>query len=423
MVVKLSSGEKSFFDENEILERETREETLFKDFANRLKAIVSQSLGWGKILSGIEFSKIKQRSDLNELPIIRKSALPDIQKKAFPYGNLNTKPYEDFPLMFASPGPIYEPGENNDFWNMARSLYSAGLRKKDTVYNTFSYHLGPAGHMMHNASNTMGCSVIPGGTGNTELQIETIKNLRPSFYIGTPSFLKILLEKAKNTNIDISSLKKGLVGAEPFPYSLRQNLLDQGVDVIQMYGIAEVGCIAYETKDSSNNLVNGMVIEEDIILEIVRPGTSNSLPPGEVGEVVITKVNSDYPMIRLATGDLSKIIEEPSPCGRTNYRIQGWMGRAEQSTKFKGIFVTPNQINKVAQNFKEVSKAKFIINTEDFLDSGELLCETDIKDIALKNKIEEFFKNNFKLNINVSLVNKGEILNDGLVIEDKRVLD
>ncbi len=423
MVVKASSSVSVFFDEDEILEREAREEILFKDFSKRLKTIVGLSKGWDKILNGIEFSKIKERSDLKELPIIKKSSLPDLQKKAFPYGNLNTKPHHEFPLMFASPGPIYEPGDNNDFWNMSRSLYSAGLRKKDIVYNTFSYHLGPAGHMMHQASNIMGCSVIPGGIGNTDLQVETIKNLRPSFYIGTPSFLKILLDKAKNKNIDISSIKKGLVGAEPFSPSLRKNLLDEGVDVIQMYGIAEVGCIAYETKDSRNNLVDGMLIEEDIILEIVRPGTSNSVPLGEVGEIVVTKINSNYPMIRLATGDLSKIIDEPSPCGRTNYRIQGWMGRAEQSTKFKGIFVTPNQINKITEHFKEVSKAKFIIHTKEFLDSGELLCETDIKDIELKNNIKEFFKNNFKLNINVSLVNKDEIINDGLVIEDKRVLD
>ena len=206
------------------------------------------------------------------------------------------------------------------------------------------------------------------------------------------------------------------------PTSLRKKIAEEGVDVLQMYGIAEVGCIAYETKDLKSNLVNGMIIEEDIILEIVRPGTSYSLPPGEVGEIVITKLNSDYPMIRLGTGDLSKIIVEPSPCGRTNYRIQGWMGRAEQSTKFKGIFVTPEQVNKIVETFKSISKVKFIINTVDFLDNGQLLCETEYQDIDLQNKVKEFFKSNFKLNIDVLFVKKGEILNDGLVIEDKRDL-
>ena len=423
MVVNDNSFEGVFFDENEILDRGAREEKLFKNFGQRLKKITDMSLGWNKILKGIDFSKIRERKDLELLPITRKSSFPDIQKNSFPYGNLNIKPYQEFKYMFASPGPIYEPGDNNDFWNMSRSLHSAGLRKKDIAYNTFSYHLGPAGLMFHQACNELGCAVIPGGIGNTDLQLETIKNLNPSFYIGTPSFLKILLEKAKENKIDISCFQKGLVGAEPLPPILRKHLFDEGVDVIQMYGIAEVGCIAYETKDSKSNLVSGMLIEEDIILEIVRPGTSHSVSPGEVGEVVVTKINSGYPMIRLATGDLSKMIDEPSPCGRTNYRIQGWMGRAEQSTKFKGIFITPNQINKIIKNFKEISKVKFIINTKNLLDYGELLCETDSQDNELKNKIKDFFKANFKLNINVIFTKKGDILNDGLVIEDKRVID
>ncbi|RPH03789.1 MAG: phenylacetate--CoA ligase family protein [Alphaproteobacteria bacterium TMED93] len=423
MVVKDFGFKGSFFDKNETLEREVREKVLFKNFSQRIKNIVDVSKGWNNILSGIDLSKINSREDLIQLPITKKSSFPLLQKNAFPFGNLNTKPYNQFPFMFASPGPIYEPGNKNDFWNMSRSLYAAGLREKDIAYNTFSYHLGPAGIMMQQACNNIGCTVIPGGIGNTELQLETIKNLRPSFYLGTPSFLKILLEKSKEKKIDISSLKKGLVGAEPFPPPLREKLAEEGVDVVQMYGIAEIGCIAYETKDSRNNLTEGMLIEEDVILEIVRPGTSKSLPPGEVGEIVVTKINSDYPMIRLGTGDLSKIIIDPSPCGRTNFRIHGWMGRADQSTKFKGIFVTPDQINKITDSFKEISKVKFVINTKELLDNGELFCETNIHDVELQNKVKEFFKSNFKLNINVSLVKKGDILNDGLVIQDKRVLN
>ena len=423
MVVKAPISDKFFFDKNETLDREIREKVLFKNFGKRLKKITSLSRGWDKIFRGIDLFEIKERDDLQALPVTKKSSFPDLQKNAFPYGGLNTKPHTHFSSMFASPGPIYEPGYKGDFWNISRSLHAAGLREKDIAYNTFSYHLGPAGIMMHQACNSIGCTVIPGGVGNTELQLETISNLKPSFYLGTPSFLKILLEKAKNNKLDISFLKKGLVGAEPFPTALRKKISEEGVNVLQMYGIAEVGCIAYETMDQSNNLVDGMLIEEDVILEIVRPGTSRSLPPGEVGEIVVTKINSDYPMIRLGTGDLSKILVDLSPCGRTNFRIQGWMGRAEQSTKFKGIFITPTQVNKVLDSFKDISKVKLIINTKDFLDNGELLCETDSKDLELQNKIKDFFKNNFKLNVNISLVKRGEILNDGLVIDDKRELD
>ena len=423
MALDNNVSEKPFYDKREISGRDTRETMLFENFSEKLKKITNFSKGWKKILNDIDLEKVKTRDDLAGIPITKKSSLTNLQKNNLPYGNLTTKPFNQFPYMFASPGPIYEPGDNNDFWNMCRSLYAAGLKNGDVSYNTFSYHLGPAGIMMHNAANKLGSTVIPGGIGNTELQVETISNLKPSFYIGTPSFLKIILEKAKKNNINNFSLKRGLVGAEPLPASLRSTLANDGVEVMQMYGIAEVGCIAYETKESNNSLVEGMIVEEDIILEIVRPGTSMALPPGEVGEVVITKINTDYPIIRLGTGDLSKVIDEPSPCGRTNFRIQGWMGRAEQSTKFKGIFVTPNQFNEVVKKFNEISKVRFIITTKEYLDYGELLCETNYENEELKQKVKEFFKTNFKLNINISFVKEGNILNDGLVIEDKRVIN
>ena len=423
MAIEKENSKILFFEKRETLEREEREKILFRDFSSKLRNITNLSKGWSNILKNIDLKNINSRADLSSIPITKKSSLPSIQKKKFPFGDLNTKPYHQFPYMFASPGPIYEPGDYDDFWKMARSLFAAGLRQGELVYNTFSYHLGPAGLMMHQAANSLKCSVIPGGIGNTDLQLETIENLCPSFYIGTPSFLKILLEKAKQNNKKISCLNKGLVGAEPLPMSLRNNLSELGVDVLQMYGIAEVGCIAYETKTSNKELVKGMIVEEDIILEIVRPGTSEALPAGEVGEVVITKINTDYPVIRLGTGDLSKIIKDISPCGRTNFRIAGWMGRAEQSTKFKGIFVTPDQINLLTKNFKELSKVKFVITSKDLLDHGELFCETTDLGSDLKEKIKAYFKANFKLSIKVSLVEKSEILNDGLVIEDKRVLD
>ena len=422
MALEKKNSNSPYYDESETLDRELREEKTFNEFSKRLKKITSLSKGWMQLLKEINLDNIKTRDDFKNIPITRKSSLTDLQKISLPYGNLTTKPATEFPYMFASPGPIYEPGDKNDFWNMSRSLYAAGLRRKDIVYNTFSYHLGPAGLMMHNAVNNLGATAIPGGVGNTDLQVETISNLKPSFYIGTPSFLKIIIDKARDKNQDISFLKKGLVGAEPLPNSLRSSLLSKGVDVLQMYGTAEVGCIAYETKDFNNNLVDGMIIEENIILEIVRPGTLEALPAGEVGEVVITKIKTDYPIIRLGTGDLSKIIEEPSPCGRTNFRIQGWMGRAEQATKFKGIFVNPKQFNEVLRNFKEISKVRFLITTNDFLDEGELMCESNYDHEDLAKKIKEFFKTHFKLNIKVSLTKCGSIKNDGLVIEDKRQL-
>lgn len=416
------NGEKKFYNESEILSPFQREGLLFQNFSKKLELICAKSKGWRKILSGYPFKEIKTRLDLKSLPITRKSNLPNIQNKSFPYGELNTKIYSDFPYMFASPGPIYEPGDTGDFWNMASSLFAAGLRKGDIAYNTFSYHLGPAGIMLGNAANKLGCTVIPGGTGNTDLQIEVIKKLMPSFYIGTPSFLKIILDKSRNKKTGISSIKNALVGAEAFPKELRDYLISSyGISPLQMYGTAEVGCIAYETKNSDNEVNKGMIVEEDIILEIIRPGSSDPVKIGEVGEVVVTKLNSHYPMLRLATGDLSAIIEEPSPCGRTNTRILGWMGRAEQSTKVKGLFITPNQLNKVIQNFKEIVKVKLIIDRKEMLDFVTLQCESEINNPQLGEKIKEFFSSEFKLNIHIQLVEKLTIPNDGIVIEDKRI--
>lgn len=417
----MKNANESFYNLNEIQSVQERENLLFKDINKKLEFICNNSEGWKQILSDYDIKKIKSRSDLKSLPITRKSSLTDIQNKNLPYGGLTTKTYLDFPYIFASPGPIYEPGDNGDFWNMASSLYAAGLRKGKKVYNTFSYHLGPAGIMLGNAANQIGCPVIPGGIGNTELQVETIKKLKPSFYIGTPSFLKIILEKIKNNNSSVPSIKNALVGAEAFPKELR-NYLSNSFDIcpLQMYGTAEVGCIAYETKDKKDKVNNGMIVEENIILEIVRPGSSEPVINGEVGEVVITKLNSSYPMLRLATGDLSAIIEEPSPCGRTNTRIAGWMGRAEQSTKVKGLFITPNQLTKITQVFKELFKVRLIIDRKEMVDIATLQCESDVKDHQLEVKIKEFFKSEFKLNIQIQIIEKNTIPNDGIVIEDKR---
>jgi phenylacetate-CoA ligase len=350
--------------------------------------------------------------------------LVELQKKNKPYAGFNIKSPKKYEYMFASPGPIYEPGEKGDFWNMASCLYASGLRKGDLVYNTFSYHLGPAGIMMGNSAIDIGCSVIPAGVGNTDLQILTIEALNPDFYIGTPSFLKIILDKISLNKMNIPKLKNALVGAEPFPNQLRKYFKDKYKIVpLQMYGTAELGCIAFETKDINKNVNDGMILEENIILEIVKPGSNELAGKGEVGEVVVTKLDNTYPMIRLATGDLTAVIEEPSPCGRTNVRIKGWMGRAEQSTKVKGLFITPEQIHKITIRYKEVIKARLVIYTKDYLDDPILFCEIENKSSNLDEEVRSFFKSQFKLNVKIKLVNKGEIANDGIIIEDKRSQD
>ena len=412
---------KNFFNKNETLDPVMREKFLFKDIGLKLKQIIEKSVGWKKRLNEVDLEKIHTREDLNNIPITRKSSLIELQKANFPYADFNIKDMSEYSYMFASPGPIYEPGEKGDFWNMSSCLYAAGLRKGDLVYNTFSYHLGPAGIMIGNSAINFGCSVLAGGIGNTDLQIETIRAVKPNFYIGTPSFLKIILDKIADKNIDISFLKNALVGAEPFPNDLRKYFKEKYKIVpLQMYGTAEVGCIAYESKDHNYEVNNGMIVEENIILEIVKPGSNQQVKKGEVGEIVVTKLNSSYPMIRLATGDLSAIIDVPSPCGRTNLRIKGWMGRAEQSTKVKGIFITPEQIHKLTSNFTKIVKARFVIESKDFLDDPDLVCEVKDKQSIKKDEIQTFFKSQFKLNTRINFVEKGTIANDGLVIEDKR---
>ena len=416
----MQSEKKKTFSKEENQTAEQREKKHFSNISKKLIDICKKARGWKQILNGIDLNEIKRREDLSRIPITRKSDFPDIQKKLLPYGGFNTIDKNEFSYSFASPGPIYEPANTGDFWNMSSSLFSAGLRKKQLVYNTFNYHLGPAGIMMGNAANNLGAVVIAGGIGNTDLQIDTISELKPDFYIGTPSFLKILLEKAIERKVDIKSIKNGLVGAEPFPEDLRNLIKNYGVEVLQMYGTAEVGCIAFETKDDVGSVNEGMIVEENIILEIVRPGTNLALNAGEVGEVVVTKLDSDYPMIRLATGDLSCLIEEPSPCGRTNLRIKGWMGRAEQSTKFRGLFITPRQLQNLKEKLDKVFKVRLVLTRENLSDHGTLICETENFDKDLELYIAEKFKSYFKLRVDIKLTKKNSIKNDGIVIEDLR---
>jgi len=321
--------------------------------------------------------------------------------------------------IYMSPGPIFEgEGREADPWRFARSAHAAGFRAGDIIHNTFAYHLTPAGMFVDSACRTLGCAVFPGGVGNTEIQVQAIGHLRSNGYAGTPSFLKILLEKAGEMGIDASSLTKGLVGGEALPPSLRVEIAALGCDVLQCYGTADLGLIAYESEAKE-----GMIIDEGVIVEIVRPGTGDPVPDGEVGEVVVTTFNRSYPLIRFGTGDMSAIMDGASPCGRTNARIKGWMGRADQTTKVKGMFVHPGQIAEVVKRHPEVAKARLVVTGRTGNDVMTLHAESDGDGEGLVDALKESIQSVTKLRGEVALVRPGSLANDGVVIEDARSYD
>ena len=328
--------------------------------------------GWGEQLAGIDPQAVSSRAALAALPLLRKSDLKERQQAKPPLGGFATTAPGKLKRLLMSPGPIFEPqGHGKDFWNSARALYAAGFRSGDIVHNSFAYHLTPGGFILEAGAHALGCAVIPGGVGNTEQQVEAIAHLKPSGYTGTPDFLKILLDTALKAGKDASSIKRGLVSGAALPGSLRAELAGRGVVVMQCYATAELGVIAYETP-----ALEGMVINESVIVEIVRPGTGDPVADGEVGEVVVTAFNPDYPMIRLATGDLSAVLIGGSPCGRTNGRIKGWMGRADQTTKVKGMFVHPGQIAEVAKRHPELLRVRLSVTREAEQDVMTLVAES-----------------------------------------------
>ena len=409
-----------FYDELETRAPEQREGELMARLPKFVKHAVDNAPGWAAHLKGFDPASISSRKTLSELPILRKSDLIALQEKNPPFGDLNTVSPGDMSALFMSPGPVLEPETpQDDPFRAARALYAAGMRKGHILQNCFGYHMTPGAWMVHNSARSIGCAVIPAGIGQTEQQLDLVRMYKPDAYVGTPSFLRILIERAKEMGADVSNLKQALVGAEALPPSLRQWFLDQGMDrVIQWYGTAEVGLIAYETP-----ALEGMVIDENVILEIVRPGTGDPVDHGEVGEVVVTSFNEAYPMIRLGTGDLSAVMEGPSPCGRTNVRIKGWMGRADQATKVRGMFVKPDQIAAIVGKFDEVSKARMIITGEMANDEMCLHCESSSTDSGLTEKIIEAVRDVTKMRGDVKLVAPGTLANDGLVIEDARKYD
>jgi phenylacetate-CoA ligase len=385
----------------------------------RLTEFVGRAMtapGWAKHLSGCDVKSIDSRSALAKLPVMRKADLSALQKNHPPFGGLNVTPPGKARRLLMSPGPIFEPeGGGADWWGAARAVYAAGIRQGDIVHNSFAYHLTPGGFILESGAHALGCAVIPGGVGNTEQQIEAIAHYKPSRYMGTPDFLKILLDTAEKTGKDVSSIKRGLVSAAALPPSLREELGRRGVSVLQCYATAELGVIAYESEARE-----GMIVNETVIVEIVRPGTGNPVPQGEVGEVVVTSFNPDYPMIRLGTGDLSALMPGVSPCGRTNARIKGWMGRADQTAKVKGLFVHPKQIAEIAARHPELRRLRLVVDRAAEQDTMTLLAECTPSGADLENAIATTLHSVTKLKGAVRLVAPGTLPNDGKLIADER---
>jgi phenylacetate-CoA ligase len=374
------------------------------------------------LLKNVKPAKLTSLDALAKLPVTRKSDLAARQKAMPPLGGLETGKPHEIANYFQSPGPLYEAyvaptAKVKDPWRFARALWAAGCRPGQLVHNTFSYHLTPAGRLTEGSATAIGCPVFPAGVGNTELQLEAIAQLQPRFYCGTPSFLKILLEKSREFGKSAESLKSGLVGGEALPPSLRTELKQMGVNVLQSYGTAELGLIAYESF-----AMEGMILDEDVIVEIVRPGTGDPVVPGEVGEVVVTVLgNPVYPLIRFATGDLSAVMPGISPCGRTNTRIRGWMGRADQTTKVKGMFITPGQVAQVVARHPEIAKARLEVRSQNNLDAMVLRVELKSGDtVTLTRAVGETLQAVCKLRGQVEVTSPGSLPNDGKVIADLR---
>ncbi|HNB44058.1 MAG TPA: AMP-binding protein [Burkholderiaceae bacterium] len=405
-----------------------REAALLAALPAQIAHAQARTGAFAEILAGVDATAVTSRAALAALPVTRKSELLERQKARRAQdamGGFAAIAWRGQPAgggarrVFQSPGPIYEPeGSGADYWRLARAMRAAGFAADDLIHNSFSYHLTPAGSMMETAAHALGCAVFPGGVGNTELQLQAIAELRPQGYAGTPSFLKILVEKAAETGADITSITKALVSGEAFPPSLRDWLAERGITGYQCYATADVGLIAYETPARQ-----GLVIDEGVIVEIVRPGTGDPVPEGEVGEVVVTTLNRDYPLIRFGTGDLSAILPGPCPTGRTAPRIRGWLGRADQTTKVRGMFVHPSQVAEVLRRHPEALRGRLVVEGEMASDRMSLLVEAAAGAPAgLADAIAGSVRDVTKLRAEVQLVAPGSLPNDGKVIADLRSL-
>ncbi|WP_423196685.1 Phenylacetate-coenzyme A ligase [Cupriavidus sp. H19C3] len=414
-----------FYDALETRSPAEREAALLAALPQQVAHAQAHAPAFGRLLAGVDAATVCTREALARLPVTRKYELLEQQKRSRAEGGSVFGGFSAIERgarmrrVFASPGTIYEPeGTGQDYWRVARAIYASGFRAGELIHNSFSYHFVPAGSMMETGAHALGCSVFPGGTGQTEQQVQAMAELQPAGYIGTPSFLKIIVEKAAELGVALPSVKKAMFGGEAFPPSLRDWFLARGIDGYQCYATADLGLIAYETSARE-----GLVLDEGVIVEIVRPGTGDPVPEGEVGELVITTLNTDYPLIRFGTGDLSAVLPGTCPTGRTGTRIKGWMGRADQTTKVRGMFVHPGQVAAIARRFPQVLRARLVVRGEMANDQMVLLVETVETAEGLALQLGEAIREVTKLRGEVQMVAPSSLPNDGKVIEDARSYD
>lgn len=407
----------NYHDAREIRPPAEREQELLAALPAQIAHARAHAPAFSELLWDVDPAAVTSREALAELPVIRKSELAELQRRERPFGGLATVGWgKGCARVFASPGPIYEPeGARKDYWRLARAFYAAGFRAGDLVHNTFSYHFTPAGSMMETAAHALGCTVFPAGVGQTEMQVAAIADLRPVAYAGTPSFLRIILDKADELGVPLTSLQKAFVSGEAFPPSQRDALAARGIQAYQAYATADLGLIAYETPAR-----DGLVLDEDVLVEIVYPGTGDPVAPGEVGEVVVTSFSPEYPLIRFGTGDLSAQLPGISPCGRTNMRIKGWLGRADQTTKVKGMFVHPGQVVAVLKRHAELGRGRLVVDNPAQTDRMTLHCEVAVAAEGLAEAIAMSLRELTKLRGEVHFCAPGSLPNDGKLIEDMR---
>ncbi|MGF1475638.1 MAG: phenylacetate--CoA ligase family protein [Geminicoccaceae bacterium] len=406
-----------YYDRQEVRDAPSRRAQVFNALPGLVRHAIDNAPAIAERLSGVDPTEINTSEALARLPVLRKADLMARQRANLPFGGLVATPNHRLAKLFCSPGPIYDPESPRiDYWRLARAMFAAQFRHGDLIHNAFSYHLTPAGSMVEGAARALACPVIPAGTGQTERQVQIIHELKPTAYAGTPSFLSILLERAAADGLDSSSITKALVSGEAFPPTLRDELRhEHGIEAFECYATADVGLIGYETSARE-----GLVVDEAVLLEIVRPGTDDPVPEGEVGEVVVTTFNPDYPLIRYGTGDLSMVMAGESPCGRTNVRIKGWMGRADQSAKVRGMFVHPSQMREITVKHSEIRRLRLEVSRDADQDALVLKVETPFQDARLGEAISSSMRAVTGLRSEVELVACDSLPNDGKVIDDKR---
>ncbi|MCU0987238.1 MAG: AMP-binding protein [Acetobacteraceae bacterium] len=411
--------EGEFFDVLETRDAEAREEALMASLSAHVGQARAQAPYYARVLQHVEPDQVASRAALAALPLTRKSDLVTLQAGRPPFGELIAIPPGRLARIFVSPGPIYDPeAPGRDFFRFARALFAAGLRSGQILHNTFSYHFTPAGAMMESGARALGCAVVPAGPGNLEQQARAIAHLRSHCYAGTPEFLKSIIEKGEELGLDLSTMRRGHVTGGAYTPGLRAWYADRGFTVLQSYGTADLGLVAYESEARE-----GLILDEHVLVEIVRPGTGDPLPDGEVGEVVVTLLVPEYPLIRFATGDLSAVLPGQSPCGRSNRRIKGWMGRADQAAKVKGMFVRPEQLADLARRFPGLGRLRLVIDRPGEADRMTLRAEAATTDAMLAERLAETLQAVTKLRGEVALVPPGSLPNDGRVIEDLRKVE